>query len=1416
MNATAHAPDTAPAMADLDVFACPLDGTQLIEASAGTGKTWAICGLYLRLLLERRLTVQQLLVVTFTKAATAELRARVRARLAETLAALRADPGSAGGGDPFVPQLLAALRARGLDDAELAGRLDEALSAFDEAAIFTIHGFCQRALADTPFTAGLPLQLELLTDDRALLAEAVHDFWRQRVSAGSDPALAAGLLTPADTPERWQRLLARQRARPLSRLRWPAALDSAPGPAEDPAHLAAALQAAWAGARAAWAGDGAASARALLDAGGGAGAGALNANTYKPDAVALAFDGWAALLARAAPPATEAELPAKAELLGSAVLAARTRKGQTTPTHPLFDALQALLDALAGHGRALRLARLRLLRDLLDQGLARLRAAKRARRVVAFDDLLYQLHERLQAADGGDALARALRARFPAALIDEFQDTDPLQFAVFDRLYGRGRPGAEGAADGDDEATAPPMFLVGDPKQAIYSFRHADLHTYLRARDQAAARHTLGANQRAVAGLIAALNRLFGHNPAAFVQPGLHYPPVACGAKPRPPFVDRSAPRAALQVWTLPADAGDGQPLPKPLARRAAARACADEIARLLAAARRGEVLLDGRALRAGDIAVLVRSHAQGTVVRQALAARGVASVELSQASVFHSPDAEELERVLAAILEPARDGLQRAALATRALGWTADRLLALADDEAAQLAWVQRQAGYAALWRARGVGVMLRQWLHAEQVDRRLLAQPDGARRLTNLLHLAECLHAASAEHAAPEALLRWLQAARGDEAGGGDAEAAQLRLESDQNLVQVVTIHKSKGLEYPLVFCPFVWDGRPADDREGLDGVPGHDADGQPVLDFRKGLDEAFDEAAAKAEARREAAAESQRLLYVALTRAVQRCYLVAGPYRQQVGAHWSTSEAGRSGLNWLVLGAGQDAEDWLQARQPPGPAAVHAAWQALAATPGLPDGALAVSPLPDTTGPGTALAPDDAGAPPPQALPAPAALPVAWWTASYSSLLRNGGGDGGGDGGSDGVDPADHAAADGAAGPDAAAGAALADPAALAGSAPGAELPERAGLERSAADHDHDIAAVAAGGWPTEPDENALATDDAGPAGAEADDDERAVRAALAAWQAAGPGGWPGDGAAGAGSAPADGPEPPAWATEPGPPDDAEAAGTAFAEPAGPGATPPAPRAADDPLDFPRGAAAGDCVHAVFEQADFGDAAGWPAVIDRALAQHPPATGPAAPERARCAAMLQRLLADVLATPLPAGTATPLRLATLARTRRCHELEFHLPVRHLRARALDAALARWAPGCAPLAFPTLQGFLKGFIDLVFEHEGRYFIADWKSNHLGWQAADYRGAALDAAMLAHQYPLQALLYSVALHRWLRQRLPGYQPQQHFGGVLYLFVRGLRPAWCAADGTPAGLHFQRPDAAVLDALSALLEAPAP
>ncbi|HEY5263786.1 MAG TPA: UvrD-helicase domain-containing protein, partial [Steroidobacteraceae bacterium] len=830
----------------------------------------------------------------------------------------------------------------------------------------------------------------------------------------------------------------------------------------------------------------------------------------------------------------------------------------------------------------------------------------------------------------------AIRTRFPAALIDEFQDTDPLQLAIFRKIF-----------DTRDSL----VLLVGDPKQAIYSFRHADLHSYLRAKRWAAEHWSLTDNQRSSRPLLNALNRLFGSNDRAFVLPEVQYRQVEYGAKSRAPFVDRSETRAPLQVWRLPDDGGE---LPKTRAKQAAVEATAAEIARLLQAALDGHITLDARALRPGDIAVLVRSRSLGGEVKRALASLSVGAVELSRDSIFASPEARDWETVLTAIASPTRDALLRAALATEIFGRDAQQIERIAAGETLLPGWIMQFMEYRDLWVNRGFGPMYRQLFTDQAVAKRLLAQIDGERRLTNCLHVAEELQQAAQSHPSPEALLRYLKSAQEEQ---NPADTAQLRLESDQNLVQIVTIHACKGLEYPIVFCPFLCDGGTKSGGPSLQGYEYHDQSLLPVIDFNDYAKDAPELIAIKGQIELEKAAETVRLMYVALTRAVHRCYLVIGPYQTKS----PKDECARSMLNWLVAGSGRSPEDWFKSKLTT--QELDAAWAAVASA---SDAALVIDPLPTLAGvplqqpttDGTALT-----------TPAPPGnIAAGWRLSSYSGLSYG------------------------------------------------------ARSEPAAGDHDARIIAA------------------------------------------------------------------PAWAH------------------------PPADIAPDDILRFPRGPDAGDCIHAVFETIDFTDCSGWESAITKALTSHPQSRigDPTSLPATTLTRMLLQLVGDVSATALLSG----LSLASVPLSRRLTELEFNVPAPHLSAAALNTLLKQSGYEVPTLTFGALEGYLKGFIDLVFEHQGQYFILDWKSNHLGYTADDYGGAPLARAMADHGYHLQYLLYSLALDRYLRLRIADYRYDTHFGGVLYLFVRGVRPAWPAARNEVPGVFFHRPAVETIRALNHLLGSP--
>jgi exodeoxyribonuclease V beta subunit len=846
----------------LEVESVPLEGTHLIEAGAGTGKTFTIVSLYVRLLLERELEVSQILVVTYTVAATAELRSRIRARLAE-----------------LVPEL-----ERQGREAELP-RVREALRGFDRAAIFTIHGFCQRALAEHAFESSGSFDSELLSDQGALIDEIAEDFFARELHGESD--LLLGHVTRKLDLGRLRALAERVASRPDLLIR--------PGRSRTADHAAeisgreSRWREAWHDVAKAWP-DCRAEVIEVLEA--ARLRGDLYAKRYPEGAVPGHWAPAMDTVLLTPVPDIEKAFP-KFEKFTTSVLASATKKKATaTLEHPFFELCDVLLAAEGELKAVLDAWRTDLELDFVDYAREELARRKREQDVLFFDDLLQGLRDALDGGNG-EALARAVRARHPVALIDEFQDTDPVQYAIFERIWH----GTRGGGEPDD----PGLFLIGDPKQAIYAFRGADVHTYLDARSDAGDNvYSLTRNHRSDPGLVGAVNTVFGSLERPFATADIAFQPVEpsetardrlSGDRIRPGLRISFVPRDPADVAGNAASRKKAAPkgLPGRWKDRLLAPAIASEVARWVAS----DVRIDGRELVPGDVAVLTRTNAQAREVQAALRAHGIVGVLQSEESVFGTDEAAELERVMRAISEPENVARARAALATTLLSRSAAQLVALGElGESGELTDEGEESGASdswesfnsclrscrKVWNERGFVQALR-WLWVErQIGVRLLSRDDGERRVTNLLHLGELLQQAALEgRLGPLALIHWF-ARRREEARAKRkwvSEDAQLRLESDDDAVQLVTVHRSKGLEYPVTVCPYLWDGKLIRQHEAFPRF--HDPEtGRLAIDLER--DKESDNFRL---AESEVYAENQRLLYVALTRARHHCSVVWGAF-------------------------------------------------------------------------------------------------------------------------------------------------------------------------------------------------------------------------------------------------------------------------------------------------------------------------------------------------------------------------------------------------------------------------------------------------------------------------------------------------------------------------------------------------------
>ncbi|MGF3250552.1 exodeoxyribonuclease V subunit beta [Klebsiella pneumoniae] len=1161
----------------LDPLRLPLIGERLIEASAGTGKTFTIAALYLRLLLglggeaayPRAISVEELLVVTFTEAATEELRGRIRSNIHELrIACLRGESDN-----PLYSALLAEIADK--DDAAKTLLLAE--RQMDEAAVFTIHGFCQRMLSLNAFESGMLFEQQLIEDESRLRYQACADFWRRHCYPLTRDIAAVihdvwkGPRDLLKSLDRWLQGEAPQ-------------LKSPPAPNETLAERHQQIIARIDSLKQQWR-EQVGEIEGVLE---NSGLDRRKFNRGNQGKWMEKVNAWAQ------EETLSYQLPDALEKFAQSFLLERTKAGGEPPVHPLFSAVESLLAS------SLTLTDLVLARAMVEirDAVAR---EKRRRGELGFDDMLSRLDEALRG-DSGETLASAIRQRFPVAMIDEFQDTDPQQYRIFRRIWRR------------QPETA--LLLIGDPKQAIYAFRGADIFTYMKARGDVAAHYTLDTNWRSSPGMVGSVNRLFSLSDNPFMFHEIPFLPVKAAAKNKGlRFTVDAADVPAMNVWLMPGDtvgSGDYQTF--------MAQLCATQIRDWLSAGQRGRALLwrgeTSRPVQASDITVLVRNRLEAAQVREALQTLGIPSVYLSNRdSVFETLEAQELLWLLQAVLAPERENTLRSALATSMFGLTALDIENLNQDEQAWDALVEEFSEYRQIWRQRGVMPMLRALMTARHIAENLLATRGGERRLTDIQHISELLQEAASQLESEHALVRWL--AQHIAEPDSNAASQQMRLESDKHLVQIVTIHKSKGLEYPLVWLPFIARFRKQDqafyhDRETF----------AAVLDL--GQDEASLELA---EAER--LAEDLRLLYVALTRAVWHCSLGVAPLssRKSGNSDFHLSALGRllqAGEAMDAAGLAARLADFCHgdiALQIPGELDLTP-WQAPAAT--IPR--LSARELQRRIA-------DD------------------WRVTSYSGLQQH-------------------------------------------GFSGGQDLLPRL-----------DVDAAGVGEVVEEPQLT--------------------------------------------------------------------------------------------PHQFPRGAAPGTFLHSLFEELDFTQPVpeGW-------MAEKLQLSG----FDAQWAPVLTDWLGGVLKTRLP---GPDIALNQLAARDKQVEMAFYLPIAQLlTAERLDALIRQYDPLSAdtpPLDFRQVRGMLKGFIDLVFRHEGRYYLLDYKSNWLGEDREAYTRPAMEQAMRAHRYDLQYQLYSLALHRYLRHRLADYDYDRHFGGVIYLFLRGM-------DGQEGGqgIFTTRPVRPLIDGLDQL------
>ncbi len=1153
----------------LDPLSLPLFGERLIEASAGTGKTFTLAVLYLRLLLglgeqaafHRSLSVDEILVVTFTEAATNELRDRIRRNIHE----LRYACVRGHSNDPLLSQLLLQIGDKDL----AAALLLAAERRIDEAAIYTIHGFCQRTLANNAFESGLLFEQTIIQDEVAVHRQAVADFWR-RYCYPLPLEIAKIVLTYWSVPDDLLYELKPYLHGQLPKLRLSFSYDQHAGANlivqyhQQLIERITTVKQQWLVHQE--------EIEVVISQS------TIDKRSYSRRNLA----NWLSQVTEWAKMPTENyDLINALSYFRHSHLVSKTKIGEP-PRHELFVIIDQLYQSPLTIKELISSLALIEVRKIVEQ-------EKQKHALLGYDDMLSRLARALNDTQAAN-LATAIGERYPVALIDEFQDTDPLQYQIFHRIYGnRSDTG---------------LLLIGDPKQAIYAFRGADIFTYMHASKEVKDHYTLDTNWRSAPALVTAINQLFSQLPQPFIFEQIPFLAVdAAENNSSLHFEINQQAQPAIQYWYLDSEGVSPTDYQQNMAQQ-----CAAQISDWLSAGQQQTALLwrngSSRPVTAGDIAILVRTGREAMIMRNALTALAIPSVYLSNRdSVFRTSDAIDILWLLYAVLTPENERRLRSALASRLIGLDAQQIYNLNQDEYAWDALVIEFTAYRQCWITRGVLPMLQTVLLKRQLAEQILADINGERRLTDILHIGELLQEASLQLESPHALIRWL--IQQIEQPNDQADNQQLRLESDQHLVQIITIHKSKGLEYPLVCLPFI--GYFRQQTQSLY----HDRG-----DFHAILDLSGDDEALKL-ADQERLAEDLRLLYVAVTRAIYHCSIGVAPLFYGNRKKTGKSDFHRSALGYL-LQQGQAADHQILRTYLMSLTSDNVWLRSVKQEKGLP-----WQPIVTASDELTVARFNRR-------------LSCDWQVTSYS------------------------------------------------------------GLQQHNKYNSHTV------------NENVMFL----------------------------------------------------------PHFDLDAMGEAH----------PSTNSHMSPFTFPKGAASGTFLHNLLESINFNES-----INQSILAQQIQQFG----LQMDWLPVMTDWLTSIFTAPL---NDQGLTLSCITPQQRLTELQFYLPITSpLQAQELNEIICRNDPlsaTCSALSFQQVKGMLTGFIDLVFCWQDRYYLVDFKSNWLGEQPSDYNQRAMEQVIASHRYDLQYQLYTLALHRYLRHRLANYQYQRHFGGVFYLFLRGMDPAY--------------------------------
>ncbi|MGP1932819.1 MAG: exodeoxyribonuclease V subunit beta [Arsenophonus sp. ET-YP4-MAG3] len=1148
----------------------------LIEASAGTGKTYTIGLLYLRLLLGigqknaffRRLSVEEILIVTFTKASINELRSRIRYNIHQMrMACIRNGIGF--DKNSIYKILLSFVSNRNLD----AQCLLIAERQIDKAAIYTIHSFCQHILTHNAFELGILFEHSIIKNEDALQKQACADFWR-RYCYPLDYSISKIIFNEWSGPDS---LLAE--IKPYLQGDIPIFIKQAVKVQTiEEYHKIIInnikiLKEFW-----------------LLNSTNFfelINNSSVNKHSYSHHNLSR----WLTSVTNWAKSKTiDYKIPKELIYFSQSKLKNKAIT-DNIPRHDVFCAIDKFLKQSFT------------LRDFfISKAIISVRQIiikeKMRRKEIGFDDLLSYLDKALHA-EGGDKLATEIRNRYPVVMIDEFQDTDPQQYRIFQRIY-----------QGYNYCT---LLFIGDPKQAIYAFRGADIFTYLKAKNQIKLHYTINTNWRSSSSMVAAVNQLFSLTEKPFLFEQIPFNKVnSISSNQNLGFIHKTKKLSALNFCYLNKETFSVLDYQEMISYHYASQICD-----WLKESENGTTLLYRNNIKkpitAADIMILVRNRSEAIILRKSLSKFNISSVFLSnQESVFSTDEAHDLLYLLQAILSPENENTLRCALVTRLIGLNAEEIEQLNQDENKFAVRVEEFINYLLIWKKYGIFHTLRTIMINYRIAENLVMNNiDGQSRLMNFIHLNELLQETELQLHNKQALVRWL--GRQINQVNPLLENQQIRLKSDKNLIHISTIHKSKGLEYPIVCLPF------SSQFSQQKIAVFHDR-----KNFQKYLDLTQQKESIRL-ANEERLSEDLRLLYVALTRSIYHCSISVGPL---IKGHLSKQNDNisfyQSALNYLLQKGKVSNVTILR------DALYELASENISIT---PINHINLSPWYSKKNKSNKLFSQNFTG----------QIQNTWRVTSYSRLSCN----------------------------------------------------KIHSLFDKITYDDIDIE---------------ITIQDLNPKiNTDTKNDNFLIQ--------------------------------------------------------------------DEVKDknihtFPKGTAAGTFLHSLLELLPFN--------------QHPKESWLAEKLEIACfstdwAPILKMWLINIFEVPLLKDNFS---LSKITPDFQLNEMQFYLSIEKLLSpSSLDMLTHKYdilSQNCPPLNFEPLTGILKGFIDLVFCWKNKFYLIDYKSNWLGINNLAYTQDAIQKLMIDHRYDLQYQLYTLALHRYLQNRLHNYAYQKNFGGVIYFFLRGV------------------------------------